>query len=149
MKEPGFLDDSSIEEDKGEKLDNENSEEKHANVVALAASQPASDEVRPPPPFPQRLKKHKEDLQFEMFVITKERKVESYEIVVVASEYCAGRIDLPMKKKDPGNFIIPCSIWINFKGNALCDFGSSFNLMPKAVFKKIGIGIERPNTVIL
>ncbi|KAK8621926.1 hypothetical protein V6N13_097554 [Hibiscus sabdariffa] len=34
-------------------------------------------------------------------------------------------------------------------GNALCDLGSSVNLMPKTVFKKLGIGIERPTTVIL
>ncbi|KAK8601106.1 hypothetical protein V6N12_050948 [Hibiscus sabdariffa] len=59
-------------------------------------------------------------------IVTKKRKVESYETVAVASEYCAGRTDLPMKKKDP-----------------------VFNLMPKAVFKKIGIWIEKPTTVIL
>ncbi|KAK8690608.1 hypothetical protein V6N13_074139 [Hibiscus sabdariffa] len=82
-------------------------------------------------------------------IVTKKRKVESYETVDVASEYYAGRIDLPMKKKDPGSFIIPCSIGNNFIGNALCDHGSSVNLMPKAVFKKIGIGIERPTNVIL
>ncbi|KAL4303983.1 hypothetical protein GQ457_10G009550 [Hibiscus cannabinus] len=34
-------------------------------------------------------------------------------------------------------------------GNALCDLGSSVNLMPKVVFKKLGIGIERPTNVIL
>ncbi|KAK8491392.1 hypothetical protein V6N11_073718 [Hibiscus sabdariffa] len=53
-----------------------------------------------------------------------------------------------MKKKDPDSFIIPYSIGNNFMGNALCDLGSSVNLMPKAVFKKLGIGIERPTTVI-
>ncbi|KAK8619717.1 hypothetical protein V6N13_135998 [Hibiscus sabdariffa] len=53
QKEPEFLDDSPIEEDKGEKLDNEKSEEQHTNAAASAASQPAREEVRPPPPFPQ------------------------------------------------------------------------------------------------
>ncbi|KAK8595271.1 hypothetical protein V6N13_123151 [Hibiscus sabdariffa] len=149
QKEPEFVTDSPIEEDKGEKLDNEKTEEQHVNAATSAASKPARDEVRPPPPFPQRLKKHKEDLQFQKFVsmldqfhinirfleaieqvpsyakflkdiVTKKRKVESYGTVVVASEYYAGRIDLPIKKKDPGSFIIPCSI-----------------------------GIERPTTVIL
>ncbi|KAK8574933.1 hypothetical protein V6N12_062610 [Hibiscus sabdariffa] len=178
QKEPKFLDDSSIEEDKGEKVDNERSEEQHANAAASVTSQPARDEVHPPPPFPQQLKKHKEDLQFQKFVsmldqfyikipfleaidqvpsyakflkdiVTKKREVESYETVVVASGYCAGRIDLPMKKKDTGCFIIPCSIGDNFMGNTLCDLGSSVNLMPKVEFKKIGIGIERPTIVIL
>ncbi|KAL4308424.1 hypothetical protein GQ457_01G019030 [Hibiscus cannabinus] len=57
-------DDSPIEEDKGEKLDNEKTKEQHANAAASAASQPTRDEVRPPLPFPLRLKNHKEDLQF-------------------------------------------------------------------------------------
>ncbi|KAK8985786.1 hypothetical protein V6N11_021639 [Hibiscus sabdariffa] len=93
--------DSPIEDDKGEKLDNEKTEEKHVNAAASAAPQPTRDEVRPTPPFPQRLKKHKEDLQFKkVYIVTKKRQVESYETVVVAYEYCAGRIDLPMKKKD-------------------------------------------------
>ncbi|KAK8659610.1 hypothetical protein V6N13_029809 [Hibiscus sabdariffa] len=178
QREPEVEIDSPIEEDKGEKLDNEKAEEQHVNATASAVPKPARDEVRPPPPFPQRLKKHKEDLQFQKFVsmldqfhinipfleaieqvpsyakflkdiVTKKRKAESYETVAVASEYCAGRVELPIKKKDPGSFIIPCSIGNNFMGNALCDLGSSVNLMPKAVFKKLGIGIERPTTVIL
>ncbi|KAK9008818.1 hypothetical protein V6N11_080296 [Hibiscus sabdariffa] len=148
QKEPEFVIDSPIEEDKGEKLDNEKTEEQHVNATASAAQKPARDEVRPPPPFPQRLKKHKEDLQFQKHSYQK-RRVKSYEKVVVASEYCAGRVDLPMKKKDPDSFIIPCSIGNNFMVNALCDLGSSVNLMPKAVFKKLGIGIERSTTVIL
>ncbi|KAL4280025.1 hypothetical protein GQ457_03G018220 [Hibiscus cannabinus] len=57
-----------IEEDKGEKLDNEKTKKQHENATASAASQLARDEVRPPQPFPQRLKKHKEDLQFQKFV---------------------------------------------------------------------------------
>ncbi|KAK8585387.1 hypothetical protein V6N13_076261 [Hibiscus sabdariffa] len=178
QKEPKFVIDSPIEEDKGEKLDNEKIEEQHVNATASAAPKPTRDEIRPPPPFPQRLKKHKEDLQFQKFVsmldqfhinipfleaieqvpsyakflkdiVTKKRKAESYKTVVVASKYCAGRVELPMKKKDPGNFIIPRSIGNNFMGTALCGLGSSLNLMPKAVFKKLGIGIERPTTVIL
>ncbi|KAK8546635.1 hypothetical protein V6N12_027411 [Hibiscus sabdariffa] len=178
QKEPGIVIDSPIEEDNGEELDNEKIEEQHVNATTSAVPKPTRDEVRPPPPFPQRLKKHKEDLQFQKFVsmldqfhinipfleaieqvpsyakflkdiVTKKRKAKSYETVAVASEYCAGRIELPMKKKDPGSFIIPFSIGNNFMGNALCDLGSSVNLMPKAVFKKLGIGIEKPTTVIL
>ncbi|KAK8510798.1 hypothetical protein V6N12_009640 [Hibiscus sabdariffa] len=127
QKDPEFVIDSPIEEDKGEKLDNEKTEEQHVNATASATPKLVRDEVRPPPPFPQRLKKHKEDLQFQKFVsmlyqfhinipfleaieqvpsyakflkdiVTKKRKAESYEIDVVAFEYCAGRIDLPMKK---------------------------------------------------
>ncbi|KAL4279254.1 hypothetical protein GQ457_03G019280 [Hibiscus cannabinus] len=178
LEEPEVEIDSPNEEDNREKLDSEKTEEQHVNATASAVPKPARDEVRPPPPFPQRLKKHKEDLQFQKFVsmldqfhinipfleaieqmpsyaiflkgiVTKERRADGYETVVVASEYCAGRTEIPIKKKDPGSFIIPCSIGNNLMGNALCDLGSSVNLMPKAVFKKLGIGIERPTTVIL
>ncbi|KAL4284061.1 hypothetical protein GQ457_16G014700 [Hibiscus cannabinus] len=166
QEEPEVEIDSPIEEDKGEKLDNEKAEEQHVNATASAATKPAKDEVRPPPPFPQRLKKHKEDLQFQKFVsmldqfhinipfleaieqvpsyakflkdiVTKKRRADSYETVVIASEYCAGRVEIPIKKKDTGIFNIPCSIGNNFMGNALCDLGSSVNLMPKAVFKEL------------
>ncbi|KAL4360506.1 hypothetical protein GQ457_04G021650 [Hibiscus cannabinus] len=173
-KEPDFV----IEEDKGEKLDNEKTEEQHVNATASAAPKPARDEVRLPPPFPQRLKKHKEDLQFQKFVsmldqfyinipfleaieqvpsyakflkdiVTKKRKAESYETVDVASEYCTGRVELSMKKKDPGSFIIPCSIGNNFMGNALCDLGSSVNSMPKVVFKKLDCEVDDKAPIIL
>ncbi|KAK8515209.1 hypothetical protein V6N12_019257 [Hibiscus sabdariffa] len=135
-----------------------------------------TEEVRPPPPFPQRLKKHKEDNQFKRFVdmldqlhidvpfleaidqmptyakflkdiITKKRKIERYETVATAEEYFLG--DIPPKKNDPGSFIIPCSIGDNYVGKALCDLGSSVNLMPKSVFMKLGMGTARPTTVIL
>ncbi|GMI87116.1 hypothetical protein HRI_002380900 [Hibiscus trionum] len=55
----------------------------------------------------------------------------------------------PPKKKDPGSFIIPCIIGEKFVGKALCDLGSSINLMPKYVFQKLGIGQARPTTVML
>ncbi|KAL4347644.1 hypothetical protein GQ457_17G008940 [Hibiscus cannabinus] len=135
-----------------------------------------TEEVRPPPPFPQILKKHKEDNQFKRFVdildqlhivvpfleaidqmptyakflkdiIIKKRKIERYETVATTGGYFLGGI--PPKKNDPGSFIIPCSIGDNYVGKALCDLGSSVNLMPKSVFMKLGIGTARPTTFIL
>ncbi|KAL4363777.1 hypothetical protein GQ457_04G022960 [Hibiscus cannabinus] len=53
QKEPEFVIDSPIGQDKGEKLDNEKTEEQHVNVVESATPKPLRDEVRPPPPFPQ------------------------------------------------------------------------------------------------
>ena len=51
--------------------------------------------------------------------------------------------------KDPGNFIIPCSIGTKYSGKALCDLGASINLMPLSVFKQLGVGECRPITVTL
>ncbi|KAK8694694.1 hypothetical protein V6N13_072241 [Hibiscus sabdariffa] len=147
-----------------------------ADTAAKPVATQETEEVRPPPPFPQRLKKHKEDNQFKRFVdmldqlhinvpfleaidqmptyakflkdiITKKREIERYETVATAGEYSLG--DIPPKKNDPCSFIIPCSIGDNYVGKALCDLGSSVNLMPISVFMKLGMGTARPTTVIL
>ncbi|KAL4339830.1 hypothetical protein GQ457_08G026660 [Hibiscus cannabinus] len=68
-------------------------------------------------------------------IITEKRKIEMYETVATTGEYFLG--DIPPKKNDPGSFIIPCSIGDNYVGKALCDLGSSVNLMPKSVFMKL------------
>ncbi|KAE8661092.1 DNA-directed RNA polymerase V subunit 5C-like [Hibiscus syriacus] len=136
---------------------------------------PAAKEARPPPPFPQRLKKHNNEVQFKKFVdildqlhiniplleaveqmpmyakfmkdiCTKKRKVET---VATATEFCSSSSKLSPKRNDPGSFIIPCSIGANFVGKALCDLGSSVNLIPKSIFLKLGIGDARPTSVIL
>ncbi|KAK8498802.1 hypothetical protein V6N12_066943 [Hibiscus sabdariffa] len=82
-------------------------------------------------------------------IITKKRKIERYETVVTANEYVNAVNEIPIKRNDPGSFIIPCSIGDNYVGKALCDLGSSVNLMHKSVFMKLGMGIARPTTVIL
>ena len=46
---------------------------------------------------------------------------------------------LPQKKQDPGKFLIPCTIGTMTFEKALCDLGSSINLMPLSVMKKLGI----------
>ncbi|KAK9020038.1 hypothetical protein V6N11_054536 [Hibiscus sabdariffa] len=82
-------------------------------------------------------------------IITKKRKLERHETVATAKKYVCTLVDIPPKKKDPGSFIISCSIGDNYIGKALCDLGSSVNLMRKSVFMKLGMGIARPTTVIL
>ncbi|KAA3457168.1 bromodomain-containing protein [Gossypium australe] len=56
---------------------------------------------------------------------------------------------LPPKLKDPGNFIIPCNSGESYCGKALCDLGTSINLMPKSILKMLGIGEVKPTTVTL
>ncbi|XP_076891619.1 uncharacterized protein LOC143543100 [Bidens hawaiensis] len=45
---------------------------------------------------------------------------------------------------DPGSFTIPCLIGNLSVSNALADLGASINLMPYAVFAKLGIGEPKP-----
>ncbi|KAL4368063.1 hypothetical protein GQ457_05G015080 [Hibiscus cannabinus] len=167
-----------VEKDKCEGSTSESVEVANKNATAKATPTPAVEEVRPPPPFPQRLKKHKDDIQFKKFVdildqlhinvpfleaveqmptyakflkeiVTKKRRVEKNETIAATKEYCSSLSNLPPKRKDPGSFIIPCAIGENFVGKALCDLGSSVNLMPKAIFLKLGMGNVRPTSVIL
>ncbi|KAK8540179.1 hypothetical protein V6N12_046470 [Hibiscus sabdariffa] len=148
------------------------------DATAKAVPTQSAEDVRPPPPFPQRLKKHKEDTQFKKFVdildqlhidvpfleaidqmptyakflkdiITKKRKIERHETVATTKEYVCTLVDVPPKRNEQGSFIIPCSIGDNYIGKALCDLRSSVNLMPKSVFMKLGMGVARPTTVIL
>ncbi|XP_021834461.1 uncharacterized protein LOC110774231 [Prunus avium] len=121
-------------------------------------------------PFPQRLRKNKIDGQFskflEMFrmlqinipfaealeqmpsyakfmkdILSKKRKFGEHEKIQLTEE-CSAILQrkLPPKQKDGGSFKIPCTIGNNFFERALCDLGSSINLLPLYVAKKIGIG---------
>ncbi|GJX33783.1 zinc knuckle CX2CX4HX4C containing protein [Tanacetum coccineum] len=47
---------------------------------------------------------------------------------------------LPSKEKDPGNFILPCSIGRLDFNNALADLGASISIMPFSMYKRLGIG---------
>ncbi|XP_047159187.1 uncharacterized protein LOC124829675 [Vigna umbellata] len=56
---------------------------------------------------------------------------------------------LPPKFKDPGSFIIPCTIGNYDIGKTLIDLGASINLMPLSMLEKIG-GLEvKPTRMML
>jgi hypothetical protein len=46
---------------------------------------------------------------------------------------------MPAKKGDPGRPVITITIGAYTFKNALCDFGSSVNIMPKVIYKKINV----------
>ncbi|KAK4718859.1 hypothetical protein R3W88_017197 [Solanum pinnatisectum] len=56
---------------------------------------------------------------------------------------------LIQKKEDPGTFTIPCTIGSIKFAKALCDLGAIINLMPLAIYKKLGLGVPRPTTMRL
>ncbi|KAL4312854.1 hypothetical protein GQ457_01G019910 [Hibiscus cannabinus] len=136
------------------------------------------EEIRPPPPFPQRLKKQKQDYQFKKFLdilkqvhinlplvealqqmpnyanlkdmVTRKKRIEEFE-TVAATETCLALMHnkVSAKKTNPGSFTIECLIGHNYPTKALCDPGASINLMPKSVFQKLGIREAKPTTVML
>ncbi|KAK8652397.1 hypothetical protein V6N13_061415 [Hibiscus sabdariffa] len=136
------------------------------------------EEIKPPPPFPQRLKKQKHDYQFKKFfdilkqvhnnlplvealqqmpnyakflkdMVSRKKRIKEFE-TAAATETCLALMHnkVPAKKSDPGSFTIECFIGHNYPTKALCDPGASINLMPKSVFQKLGIGEAKPTTVM-
>ncbi|XP_019236700.1 PREDICTED: uncharacterized protein LOC109216933 [Nicotiana attenuata] len=143
------------------------------------AEQPPQLVARPPPPFPQRLQKLKDNAAYKKFldilkqvqiniplvdilqeipkyakyikdIAANKRRLTEFETVALTEE-CSSRIQgkLPQKLKDPGSFTIHISIGKHVVGRALCDLGASINLMPLCVFRQLGLGEPRPTTVIL
>ncbi|XP_075080483.1 uncharacterized protein LOC142165984 [Nicotiana tabacum] len=56
---------------------------------------------------------------------------------------------MAQKRSDPGSFTIPCIIGSYAFAKALCDLGASINLMSLAVYTKLGIGRDRPTSMLL
>ncbi|KAK4278475.1 hypothetical protein QN277_016316 [Acacia crassicarpa] len=83
-------------------------------------------------------------------ILSKKRRLEEFKMVALTQE-CSAMLTnrLPPKLKDPGSFTIPCAIGPNYSGKALCDLGTSINLMPMSIFKQLAIGEARPTTVTL
>ncbi|KAK8515909.1 hypothetical protein V6N12_016215 [Hibiscus sabdariffa] len=107
------------------------------------------EDIRPPPSFPQRLKKQKQDYQFKKFfdilkqvhinlplvealqqmpnyakflkdMVTRKKQIEEFEIAVDTETCLALRHNkVPAKKADPWSFTIECSIGHNYSTKAL------------------------------
>ncbi|KAK8613095.1 hypothetical protein V6N13_104417 [Hibiscus sabdariffa] len=83
-------------------------------------------------------------------MVSRKQRIEELE-TAAATETCLAPMHnkVPAKKANPGSFTIECSIGHNYSTKALCDPGASINIMPKSVFKKLGIGAAKPTTVML
>ncbi|XP_075110416.1 uncharacterized protein LOC142181301 [Nicotiana tabacum] len=70
---------------------------------------------------------------------------------VTLTQTCSAVVTRPVAEKlyDPGSFTIPCTIGNFAFAKALCDLGASINLMPLAVYKKLGIGRAGPTSMLL
>ncbi|XP_016443154.2 uncharacterized protein LOC107768538 [Nicotiana tabacum] len=70
---------------------------------------------------------------------------------VTLTQTCSAVVTRPIAEKlsDPGSFTIPCTIGNFAFAKALCDLGASINLMPLAIYKRLGIGRARPISILL
>ncbi|XP_058726340.1 uncharacterized protein LOC131597670 [Vicia villosa] len=81
-------------------------------------------------------------------MLTKKKKYTDEETVVLDA-HCSAIIQKtpPRKEVDPGRVILPITIGGNYISNALVDLGSSINLIPLSVVKRLG-NIEMKQTMI-
>nr|XP_009627597.1 uncharacterized protein LOC104118120 [Nicotiana tomentosiformis] len=70
---------------------------------------------------------------------------------VTLTQTCSAVVTRPMTQKlsDPGSFTIPCTIGSYAFAKALCDLEANINLMPLAIYTKLGIGRARPTSMLL
>ncbi|XP_015167659.1 uncharacterized protein [Solanum tuberosum] len=133
---------------------------------------------RPPPHFPQRLKKKVEDGTFTKFITMLKQLSVNIPLVEALEQmsgyakfmkdlvtkkrvvsldftndvhYCSDIATRSMvqKKEYPGAFTIPCTIGSIKFAKALCDLGANINLMPLSIYKKLGLGVPRPTSMRL
>ncbi|XP_052880489.1 uncharacterized protein LOC128286810 [Gossypium arboreum] len=89
-------------------------------------------------------------VKFMKDIFSKKKQLSEYETVALTKE-CSACLQnkLPSKIKDTGSFTIPCNIGELYCSKTLCGLEASINLMPKSIFKLLGIGEVRPTTVTL
>ncbi|XP_015162333.1 uncharacterized protein [Solanum tuberosum] len=133
---------------------------------------------RPPPSFPQRLKKKAEDGKFVKFITILRQLSMNIPLVETLEQmpgYAKFMKDLVMKKRavsidftdnvhhcsaiatrslvqkkeDPGAFTIPCTIGSIKFAKALCDLEASINLMPLAIYMQLGLGVPKLTSIRL
>ncbi|CAA0821457.1 Unknown protein, partial [Striga hermonthica] len=133
---------------------------------------------KPRVPFPDRLRDEKQEKQFrDLFsmlskvnvnlplldviknmpsygkffkdLVTKKRKFEDGEKVVVYEAASAMQNDLPKKERDPGGFIIQIALGNGKVASGMLDLGAGINLMPFSIFQRLGLGDLRPTRMCL
>ncbi|XP_047262414.1 uncharacterized protein LOC124895913 [Capsicum annuum] len=69
---------------------------------------------------------------------------------IVVTHNCSAIISSTMVKKEgSGPLTIPCTIGVYKFKKELCDLVASINLIPFAVFRKLGLGAPKPTTMRL
>ncbi|XP_070029436.1 uncharacterized protein [Nicotiana sylvestris] len=70
---------------------------------------------------------------------------------VTLTQTCSAVVTRQIAEKlsDPGSFTIPCTIGNFAFAKALCDLGANINLIPLAIYKRLGIGRARPTSMLL
>ncbi|XP_048228259.1 uncharacterized protein LOC125369532 [Ricinus communis] len=104
-------------------------------------------EYQPLIPYPARLKQDKMPryTRFLKEILSNKRKLEDLGLVTLNEECLAiPQNKLPVKRRDPGSFTVPCIIGDLYISDALADLGASINLMPSSLFEKLDLSEPKP-----
>ena len=83
-------------------------------------------------------------------ILARKKRLREFETVALTQEFSHMlQNKIPQKLKDSRNFTILYSIRLKYSGKALCDLGTSINLMPLSVFKQLRVREVRSTTVTL
>ncbi|XP_045830863.1 uncharacterized protein LOC123922161 [Trifolium pratense] len=90
-------------------------------------------------PFSEALEQMPTYAKFMKEILTKKRRYNDDEVIQLDAS-CSAIIQrtLPTKEKDPGRVTLPVTIGNVNVGKALIDLGSSINLIPLSVIKRVG-----------
>ncbi|XP_070009519.1 uncharacterized protein [Nicotiana sylvestris] len=118
----------------------ETAQEPVFEVVADKENTQIIGKKKPPALFPQRLAKYQREEQYKKLLE-----------MLKQIQTCSAVVTRPIVEKlsDPGSFTIPCTIGNFAFAKALCDLVASINLMPLAIYKRLGIGRARPTLMLL
>ena len=90
-------------------------------------------------PFSEALEQMPVYAKFMKDILSKKRRINDEETIQIDAN-CSAIIQrtLPKKEQDPGRVTLPVAIGTTHVGKALLDLGSSINLMPLSVAKRVG-----------
>ncbi|XP_016185615.1 uncharacterized protein LOC107627281 [Arachis ipaensis] len=105
----------------------------------------------PPLPYPQRLQKEIKDQQFLKFLEVFKKLEINIPLAEALEQMPLAMIQegIPPKLKDPGSFFLPCTIGDIIIDKALYDLGSSINLMPLSMIRRLSIDKVKPTQMSL
>lgn len=101
-------------------------------------------------PLAEALEQMPKYAKFMKDVLTKKKRYTEEETIMV--DACCSAIiqrTLPRKEPDPGRVTLPVMIGDNYIGNGLVDLGSSINLIPLSIIKRLGNIEMKPTRMTL
>ncbi|GJX97957.1 reverse transcriptase domain-containing protein [Tanacetum coccineum] len=83
-------------------------------------------------------------------LLRNKEKLEEIALTTVNAECSAIILNkVPEKLEDPRKFLIPCALQELDRTNALADSGASINLLPRSIYKQLGLGALKPTRMTL